>query len=121
MTKIPYSAPRRLLPLKPDVHFITGQRTTWVYARIKAGLFPPPIKLGRSSLWIEDELAAVNNAAIAGSTDAELRELVKRLIAARAQTRLADEAPLPAAPPAQHDAMKVRRHVNRNRASSSAK
>lgn len=128
----PQTAPRRLVSLKPrvrstigqgttTVRSITGHGTTTVYARIKAGLFPPPIKLGRSSLWIEDELAAINDAVIAGSTDQELKRLVKKLLAARKQMHPADNTASPAETHVQDRAMKRHRRLNRDRASSLTK
>lgn len=73
----------RLIKL-PEVTGATAQRTTALYARIKAGTFPPSIKLtSRSVAWVEDEVAAVNAARIAGKSDAEIRALVCLLVAAR--------------------------------------
>lgn len=128
----PQTAPRRLVSMKPrvrstigqgttTVRSITGHGTTTVYARIKAGLFPPPIKLGRSSLWIEDELAAINDAVIAGSTDQELKKLVKNLLAARKQMRLTTNTELPTASAAQGGTTPLRRRTNRDHTSSSTK
>jgi prophage regulatory protein len=57
---------------------------TTVYDQVKHGLLPRPIKLTqRSSAWPEDEIAAVVAARIAGKSDAEIRSLVKSLMAAR--------------------------------------
>jgi len=47
----------RILRL-PQVQGIVGLGKTAIYARIKAGDFPKPIKLGRMSGWSESEVAA---------------------------------------------------------------
>jgi prophage regulatory protein len=62
----------------------TGLARPTLYARVKAGLLPPPIKIGiRASAWPADEVAAVNAARIAGKSDADIRMLVARLVGNR--------------------------------------
>ena len=42
-----------------DMAFITsltGLTDKWYYRRIKDGLFPKPVKLGRSSRWLKSEV-----------------------------------------------------------------
>lgn len=44
-----------------DMRFITkltGLTDKWFYKLIKDGLFPKPIKLGRSSRWLQSEVEA---------------------------------------------------------------
>ncbi|MCU1801392.1 helix-turn-helix transcriptional regulator [Pectobacterium parvum] len=44
-----------------DMAFITkltGLTDKWFYKLIKDGLFPKPIKLGRSSRWLQSEVEA---------------------------------------------------------------
>lgn len=44
-----------------DMAFITrllGVSDKWIYRLIKDGLFPKPIKLGRSSRWLQSEVEA---------------------------------------------------------------
>ena len=53
------------------------------YARIQDGTYPPPVKIGRMSAWLDRELVAVNEALIAGRSDDELRELVRDLVSRR--------------------------------------
>jgi prophage regulatory protein len=61
-----------------------GRSTT--YNRIAEGLLPRPVKLGPRSIgWPDYEIEAINRARLAGRSDAEIRELVKRLERARAQ------------------------------------
>ena len=62
----------------------TGCAHSTTYADVKAGLLPPPVKLGRrSSGWIAREVAAVQQARIAGKTEDEIRELVSQLLTQR--------------------------------------
>lgn len=69
----------------PGVADRTGLRVTAIYDRIKRGLLVPPVKAARSSLFPEDEITAIVEAQIGGATDAQLRELVSRLVADRPQ------------------------------------
>jgi prophage regulatory protein len=63
----------------------TGGAHSTTYADVKAGLLPPPVKLGRrASGWIAREVAAVQQARIAGMTEDEIRKLVTRLVKQRA-------------------------------------
>lgn len=42
-----------------DMTFITrllGVSDKWIYRLIKDGIFPKPIKLGRSSRWLQSEV-----------------------------------------------------------------
>lgn len=81
--------PRRLLKLDA-VRDLTALRTTSVYRAVKLGTLPPPIKLtSRSSAWVEDEIAACNEARIAGKSDEDLKRLVARLVAKRQQAAAA--------------------------------
>ncbi len=69
---------------KPAVQAATGLSNTTLYARIKEGLFPPPVKLGPMiSVWPSDELDQIQAAWIAGKSESEIRSLVAELIAAR--------------------------------------
>jgi prophage regulatory protein len=64
-----------------------GVRKTQHYDDIKKGLFPRPIKIGqRASAWKSEEVAAINQARIAGKTDEQIKKLVTELEAARAGT-----------------------------------
>jgi prophage regulatory protein len=57
-----------------------------IYSAIRVGLFTPPVKIGpRSSGWPSSEVSAIVAARIAGQSEAQIRELVKHLIAQRAQ------------------------------------
>jgi prophage regulatory protein len=56
---------RRILRL-PQVVEATGERRSTIYKRISEGEFPKPVKLGAKSVgWVEDEIAAYNEARIA--------------------------------------------------------
>ncbi len=54
-----------------------------LYLRIRKGLFPSPVKLGRTSVWVNSEVNAVCKAHAAGYTDSQLQELVQYLETAR--------------------------------------
>ncbi len=63
---------RRILRL-PQVVDATGETRSTIYKRILEGEFPKPVKLGAKSVgWVEDEIAAYNDARIA-MRDAEAR------------------------------------------------
>lgn len=59
-----------------------------LYRDIQGGLFPPAIHIGKGgkgARWLARERQAIIAARISGKTDNEIRELVKKLIAARAE------------------------------------
>ena len=57
-----------------------------IYGLIREGLWTEPVKIGqRSSGWPDYEVKAICAARIAGQTDDEIRELVKRLHAKRSE------------------------------------
>jgi prophage regulatory protein len=61
---------RRILRL-PQVVEATGETRSTIYKRIAEGEFPKPVRLGAKSVgWVEDEIAAYNEARIA-KRDAE--------------------------------------------------
>ena len=69
---------------RPQVQFETGLSRSAVYQRVQDGLFPHPVKLGlRASGWPAREVAAINEARIAGWSDARIRALVLELVAQR--------------------------------------
>lgn len=61
-----------------------GRGVTAHYADIRLGLFTPPVKVGaRASAWPRHELEAINAARLAGKSDDEIRELVRKLVEQR--------------------------------------
>ncbi|MCL2307082.1 MAG: AlpA family phage regulatory protein [Proteobacteria bacterium] len=69
----------------PIVKAETGFSRSTLYQRIKKGLFVPPVSLGgRSVAFPANEVSAINAARIAGKSDDEIRDLVEKLVAARA-------------------------------------
>lgn len=84
----PTNGPRaKMLPTRATME-ATGFSRPYLYALMKDGLFPRPVKWGdKFSVWPEDEVCAVINARVAGRTNDELRQLVAELTDARA-TRL---------------------------------
>ena len=71
----------------PAVKAETGHRShASIYNAIKAGLFTKPVQIGQRSVgWPSEEVAAINAARIAGKSETEIRELVNRLHAKRAE------------------------------------
>ena len=71
----------------PAVKVETGHRShASIYTAIKAGLFTRGVAIGqRAKGWPSVEVQAINAARIAGKTDDDIRELVKRLHAKRAE------------------------------------
>ncbi len=68
----------------PAVKAATGLSRSTLYLRITQGEFTHPVSLGgRAVGWPAHEVAALNAARIAGNPDAEIRELVAQLEAAR--------------------------------------
>ena len=69
---------------EPNVTEARGTSRSTLWADIKKGLFPHPVRIGpRSVGWPASEVAAINRAIIAGKSEAEMRELVQRLESAR--------------------------------------
>lgn len=76
--------PYRILRL-PEVRTVSGLSRSSIYLRISEGLFPRPLLLGRRMVgWPEAEIAAINAARIRGESDNEIRALVNKLEADRA-------------------------------------
>jgi prophage regulatory protein len=62
----------------------SGYSRSTIYLRITQGLWTRQISLGPRAIgWPANEVAALNAARISGKTDAEIRDLVLRLEAAR--------------------------------------
>lgn len=77
----------RILRL-PAVKAESGASRSTIYLRIQQGLWPKPVRLGpRSVGWPASEVAAINDARIAGLPDDEIRALVVRLEAVRKSAR----------------------------------
>lgn len=68
----------------PIVSAESGLSKTTIYARIAAGTFPPPVKLGpRAVAWPAHEVAACNDAIIRGDDQDAVRALIKNLVSQR--------------------------------------
>ena len=69
----------------PAVKAETGHKShASIYNAIRAGLFVKPVPIGQRSVgWPDYEVLALNNARIAGKSEADIRELVNRLHAKR--------------------------------------
>lgn len=73
----------RLLSLPAVSAKRRNEARSTIYQRVSQGLLTEPVKLGRSSAWPEDEIEAINAAIIAGASNDELRQLVRKLHADR--------------------------------------
>jgi prophage regulatory protein len=68
----------------PAIKTSTGLSRSTIYLRIAQGLFTKPVGLGgRAVGWPAHEVTALNAARIAGRSNAEVRDLVVNLEAAR--------------------------------------
>jgi prophage regulatory protein len=62
----------------------SGYARSTIYLRMRQGLWTRQISLGPRAIgWPANEIAALNAARIAGKTDAQIRDLVLKLEAAR--------------------------------------
>lgn len=79
-----------------EILICNSRKRSKQYLLIAAGLYPRPIRLGRSSLWLAVEDETVRRAVISGKSDDEIREIVRELEAARkvaySQTRATADA-----------------------------
>jgi prophage regulatory protein len=72
----------------PAIKTSTGLSRSTIYLRIAQGFFTKPVSLGgRAVVWPAHEVTAINAARIAGKSEAEMRELVSELEAARKATK----------------------------------
>ena len=68
------------------IHGVTallGPHKTTIYRLISEGVLPPPIKVGRSSLWVYSELLKTRRMWIAGANEEAVRAAVTTMVAAR--------------------------------------
>lgn len=74
----------RIIQKLPSVIKDYQRSRSAIYRDIDVGLFPKPISLGvRAVGWPSDEVQAIIAARISGYSEAEIRQLVKSLMAAR--------------------------------------
>lgn len=75
---------RRTILRMSAVKSESGLSRSTIYLRVSQGLWTKPVSLGARAVgWPSDEVDALNSARIAGKSDAEIRELVCKLEAAR--------------------------------------
>lgn len=68
----------------PRLEEITGFARSTLYQKIKAGIFPPPLKTGkRASAWRADEVRGWLDAISAGASDDDLKVVVSKMVTAR--------------------------------------
>lgn len=69
----------------PAVKAECGYSRSTIYLRMSQGLWTKPVSLGaRAVAWPAGDVRALNAARIAGKTEAQIRDLVQKLEAARA-------------------------------------
>ncbi len=69
----------------PGVCATTGLGRATIYDFVQRGLLPPALRIGsKLAFWPVDEIDRVMAARIRGASDAEIRELVAEIVAARA-------------------------------------
>ncbi len=72
----------------PAVLARTGLSRSTLYMHIEKGLWPKQVRIGdRAVGWPDREVTAMNQARISGKPEDAIRELVKRLVAARKEAR----------------------------------
>jgi len=72
----------------PEVKSESGYSRSTIYLRINQGLWPKPIRLGERAVgWPANEIASLNNARIAGKSNEEIRDMVKKLELSRNKTK----------------------------------
>lgn len=69
--------PERLLYLR-EVAYLTAKQPSTVYAHIKKGSFPPPLKYGRSSRWKLSEIQAYINGTYTPAPASPVLKLVRK-------------------------------------------
>jgi prophage regulatory protein len=75
---------KRTILRLPAVKSESGLSRSTIYLRVSQGLWTKPVSLGARAVgWPSDEVDAINAARIAGDTDDDIRNLVKKLEAAR--------------------------------------
>ncbi len=78
------SRPTYRIERKPEVLEKTGLSRSTLHLRIKQGLFVPPISLGARAVgWLSTETDTILAAMVAGKSQAEIKQVVCQLIAAR--------------------------------------
>ena len=69
---------------RPVVEQATGDSRSTIYRKIKNGLFTKPVNIGGERVaWPANEVQAINQARIAGKSDADIKLLVIDLEASR--------------------------------------
>ncbi len=69
---------------RQEVEARVGYGRSAIYEQMASGVFPKPVKLGpRAVGWPADEVEKINRAKIAGKSEAEIRNLVSQMMAAR--------------------------------------
>lgn len=79
---------------RKQVQVLTGYSRSTIYLRISQGLFVRPVSLGARAVGFPaGDVEALNAARIAGRSDAQIRSLVAKLEAARANAESVANTP----------------------------
>jgi prophage regulatory protein len=77
-------SPPEVILRRKQVEAATGLPRSTLYLHIEQGLLTKQVRLGARSVgWPASEVEAINKARVAGLPDSAIRELVRRLHAAR--------------------------------------
>ncbi len=74
---------QRLVTMPAIIESGTAGKRSNFLRMVDAGLFTPGIKIGRSNVWPESEIIALQKAVIAGKSQDQIRALVVELVAKR--------------------------------------
>jgi len=74
---------QRLVTMPAIIESGTAGKRSNFLRMVDAGLFTPGIKIGRSNVWPESEIIALQKALIAGKSQDQIRALVVELVAKR--------------------------------------
>jgi len=66
-----------------DLIELTGLSKSYLYQKIASGEFPPPVKVGRRSLWVSDEVERVMSLWLSEAEVSRIRSEVQSLIGQR--------------------------------------
>ena len=62
-----------------EILLCNSRRRSKQFNLVNAGLYPKPIRFGRSAFWLASEDETVRRAVISGKSDDEIRKIVREL------------------------------------------
>ncbi|GAB6182804.1 helix-turn-helix transcriptional regulator [Thermodesulfovibrio hydrogeniphilus] len=66
-----------------------GLKKAAIYGMIQEGLFPPQIKIGKASLWLEEEIDVIISLWVAQASKEEIKKTVQELVRKRKEQKVA--------------------------------